>query len=325
MSTAPPKDALAEFDVPFIPERPRTPADRRFRALLLACSSTVLVIIVGIVIYLIVKSLPAIRYQGLFSLIFTDKWNPRSLHPTYGFFGDLVGSVVVAVIALIVALPLSVATALAINEYAPRQLRRPLTTLVDLLAALPSLVFGMWGRYFFQKHVFLTDKWLGHHTSFFPPFRLTGAPLGSGLFEAGLVVGIMIIPIITSISREIMSLAPREDCEAALALGGTRWGMVTDVILPFARSGIIGSAMLGLGRALGETIAVSVILSQNERLTSHVLESGGGAIAPLIVHEFLGSSTLEQSALMAAGLTLFALTLAVNIGARTIVLRAGTT
>src|SRR5205807_8373640 len=140
--------------------------DRRFRAILLACSSTVLVIIVGIVLYLLVKSLPAIRYQGLFSLIFTDSWNPRAVHPSYGFFGDLVGSVVIAVIALIVAVPVSVATALAINEYAPRRLRRSLTTFVDLLAAIPSLIFGMWGLYFFQKHVFLTDKWLGHHSSF---------------------------------------------------------------------------------------------------------------------------------------------------------------
>jgi phosphate transport system permease protein len=204
-------------------------------------------------------------------------------------------------------------------------MRRPLTTLVDLLAAIPSLIFGMWGLYYFEKHAFLSDKWLGHHNSFFPLFRLTGGPIGFSIFDAGLVVGIMVIPIVTSISREIMSLAPREDCEAALALGGTRWGMVTDVILPFARSGIIGSALLGLGRALGETIAVSIILSQNDRLTSHILEGGGGAIAPLIVHEFLGSSSLEQSALMFAGLTLFALTLAVNIGARSVVLRSATT
>jgi phosphate transport system permease protein len=199
-----------------------------------------------------------------------------------------------------------------------------LTTLVDLLAALPSLVFGMWGLYYLQQHVFLTEKFVGHHSSFFPPFRLTGNPIGYDLFVSGLVVGIMVIPIVTSITREIMSLAPREDCEAALALGGTRWGMVTDVILPFARSGIIGSALLGLGRALGETIAVSIILSENDHLTSHILEGGGGAIAPLIVHEFLGANSLEQSALMFAGLTLFALTLAVNIGARTIVLRSGT-
>ena len=163
---------------------------------------------------------------------------------------------------------------------------------------------------------------MGHHLSFFPLFRITSDSVGQSLFLAGLVVGIMVIPIVTSISREIMSQVPRDQCEAALALGGTRWGMVTDVILPFARNGIIGSALLGLGRALGEVIAVTVVLSANDRLTSHILEPGGGSVASLIVREFLGSSTLEQSALMVAGLALFALTLSVNMGARLIVLRS---
>jgi len=294
--------------------------DRLFRLVLVACSSTVLVVVVGIVSFLVAKAGKAWHYQGI-ALLIRDSWAPRAIHPSFGFLSAIVGSLVIAAIALVVAIPLSLATALAINEYAPRRLRRPLTTLVDLLAALPSLVFGMWGRFFLDQHMFLTTKWLGRHGDFFPPFRLSGTNVGKSLFECGVIVAIMIIPIVTSISREVMSQVPRDHCEAALALGGTRWGTVTDVILPFSRDGIIGGAMLGLGRALGETIAVSIILAENDRLTSHVLEPGGGAVASLIVHEFLGSSALEQSALMAAGLTLFALTLGVNLGARAIVNR----
>jgi phosphate transport system permease protein len=125
------------------------------------------------------------------------------------------------------------------------------------------------------------------------------------------------------VSREVMSQVPREDCEAALALGGTRWGMVTDVILPFSRNGIVGGAMLGLGRALGETVAVSLVLLSDERITSHILQPGGGSVSALIVRQFNGGSDLEKSALTVAGLALFAVTLAVNIGARAIVLRSG--
>jgi phosphate transport system permease protein len=132
----------------------------------------------------------------------------------------------------------------------------------------------------------------------------------------------MILPIVTAISREVMSLVPRDECEAALALGGTRWGMITDVILPFARSGIIGGVMLGLGRALGETIAVRIILVSNDRIWLHILQPGGGSISALIVREFAGSSRLEQSALTVAGVTLFAITLGINIGARLVLVRA---
>jgi phosphate transport system permease protein len=307
-------------DVPITLKLPRTQADKVFRGILIACASTVLVIITVIVIFLVGRAGPAWRHQGL-GLIFTDSWAPRSGHPSFGFLGALVGSAITGIIALVVALPIGLATALAINEYLPRPLRRSLTTLVDLLAAVPSIVFGLWGKFFFDSHLFLTAKWLGGHADFFPLFRIAGTNYNNSLFEAGIVVGIMILPIITSISREVMSQTPREQCEAALALGGTRWGMVTDVVLPFSRNGIIGGAMLGLGRALGETIAVSMILSADNHVTSHILQPGGGTVASLIVREFLGSSQLEQSALFVAGLTLFVITLTINLGARAIVAR----
>jgi phosphate transport system permease protein len=223
----------------------------------------------------------------------------------------------VATIALLLAAPIAVATALAINEYLPRRLRRLVTSLVDLLAALPSIIYGLWGKYFLDHHLFLTSTWLGHHADFFPLFRLVpGQHIAGSLFLAGIVVAIMVLPLMTAISREVMSQVPREDCEAALALGGTRWGMITDVVLPFSRNGIVGGAMLGLGRALGETIAVSLVMLPNFQLTSHILLPGGGTVSVLIVDQFAGGGQLLQSALTVAGLTLFAVTLSINIGAR---------
>jgi phosphate transport system permease protein len=280
----------------------------------------VLIAIGAIVIFLLSQSGPAWAHQGL-RLITTQSWAPRSAKPSFGFLGPLVGSAFIAVIALVFALPIALATALAINEYVPRRASRALTALVDLLAAVPSIVFGLWGLFYLDPHLRSSMRWLGNHASFFPPFRLVGTNLGNSLFVAGLVVGIMVLPIVASISREVMSQVPRDQCEAALGLGGTRWGMITSVILPFARNGIVGAAMLGLGRAMGETIAVSIILIGDNRINTHILQPGGGSISALIVSEFRGSGTLEQSALTVAGLTLFAITLAVNLIARAIVAR----
>jgi len=321
MTTLAPEAPAAIPDLPARPKHQRSFGDRIFRLLLVFCASTVLIIISGIVYYLISRSGEAWRYQG-WHMLTSFKWAPRGLPPSFGFLGWLIGSVVIATVALVVALPISIATALAINEYAPRRVRRALTALVDLLAALPSIVFGMWGLFVLDPHLLPTTQWMAKHLSFIPIFRTSGRNLGNSLFEAGLVVAIMIIPIITSISREVMAQTPRDQCEAALALGGTRWGMITDVIFPFSRSGIIGGAMLGLGRALGETIAVSIILLSSDTFSSHILEPGGRSISAVIVQEFQGSSTREQSALVVAGLTLFLVTLAVNISARVVTSRA---
>jgi phosphate transport system permease protein len=294
----------------------RSLADRAFRAALVACASTVLLSVVGIVAFLALRAGPAWRHQH-FGLFTSSAWNPAGR--AFGFAGALAGSVVIAGVALAIAAPISIATALAVNEYVPRRLRAPLVGLVDLLAALPSLVYGLWGKFFLDHHLYRTTIWLGRHAAFVPLFRVEGYQLGNSLFLAGIVVAIMVLPLMTSVSREVMSQAPREHCEAALALGGTRWGMITDVVLPFSRNGVVGGAMLGLGRALGETVAVSLVLASNDHLTSHILQPGGGSVSALIVREFNGSSDLEKSALVVAGLTLFALTLAVNLIARRIV------
>ena len=297
---------------------PRSGPDFVFRVGLIACASTVLVSVGAIFLFLSIQA--RLAWSHFHLQLFTDTWSPNSFK--YGFKGDLVGSVIIALIALIVATPISLATALAINEYVPRRFRRPLVGLVDLLAALPSIIYGLWGALFLDLQLRGTFVWLGHHAAFFPPFRLDSAQVGGGLLEAGIVVGIMVLPIMSSVSREVMSQVPREDCEAAVALGGTRWGMITTVILPFSRNGIVGGAMLAMGRALGETIAVTLILHNNEQITSHILQPRGGAIAPLIVTYFQGVSKLEQSSLTAAGLTLFAVTLLVNVGARLVVSRS---
>ena len=168
----------------------------------------------------------------------------------------------IAIIALAVGVPLGVSMALFINEYAPAALRRPLTSVIDLLAALPSILFGMWGLFALSNRLAPIAKFLGDHLSVLPFFaHRQRAALAQSSFVAGVVVGIMIIPIIASVSRDVMAQAPREQCEGALALGGTRWGMIREVILPFGRSGIVGATLLGFGRALGETIAVALVIS----------------------------------------------------------------
>jgi phosphate transport system permease protein len=296
---------------------PRGRADRLFRAALIACASTVLIVIALILGFLAWTARTS--WYHFHVGLFTDVFSVNA--QKFGIKADLIGSIVIGIVALCVASPIAIATALAINEYVPRWVRAPLTTLVDLLAALPSIIYGLWGALFLDHQMHGTVVWLRDHASFFPPFRVDGPQIGGGLFEAGIVVGIMVLPLMTSITREVMSQVPREDCEAALALGGTRWGMISTVILPFSRNGIVGGAMLALGRALGETIAVSLILNIDNSTTSHILQPHGGAIAAAIVSNFQGASRLEDSALTAAGLTLFALTLTVNVAARYIVAR----
>ena len=184
-------------------------------------------------------------------------WNPGLGH--FGVLGLLEGTLIIATVAMLIAVPLGVAMALFINEYAPARLRRPLTSMIDLLAALPSLLFGIWGFFALQKHLVPVSHFLGSHLSVLPFLKINeGSSLTDSSFVAGFVVSIMIMPIITSVTRDVMAQVPREQCEGALALGGTRWGMIREVILPFARGGIVGASLLGFGRALGETIAVAL-------------------------------------------------------------------
>ncbi|MGH9180619.1 MAG: phosphate ABC transporter permease subunit PstC, partial [Acidimicrobiales bacterium] len=227
--------------------------------------------------------------------------------------------VITAGIAFVLAVPVAVGTALFINDYAPPRLRGILVSLVDLLAAVPSLIYGLWGLYFLQPRLNGTTRWLADHLGFLPIFASNRTPIGASPVVAGVVLAIMIVPIVTSVSREVLRQTPVGLREAALALGGTRWGMIRQVVLPFGRSGVVGASMLGLGRALGETIAVALILGFTFDIGLHVLEPGGSSIAGLIAVKFGEAGELERSALVAAGLVLFVLTLLVNMGARVVV------
>jgi phosphate transport system permease protein len=308
-------------DAPRVLENPRSARDKAFRALLLACAAVAVILIVAILLFLAEKAWPVLETSGL-QFFTTSVWEP-GVHGKFGILGDLLGTITVAVVALVVAFPVSLATALCVNEYAPLRLRRPLISMVDLLAAVPSIVFGLWGVLVFDSWLSGPTTWLTKYAAFFPLFRPAPGQVSRSLFECGLVVGVMVIPIITAVSREVMAQTPREQCEGALALGSTKWGMVSNVIFPFARKGIIGAALLGLGRALGETMAVTLILSITNAPISHILYAGGGTIPALIVDWYnqVGPGR-GLDALTLAGLTLFALTLIVNAVARIIVSRS---
>ena len=196
-----------------------------------------------------------------------------------------------------------------------------------MLAAVPSLIYGLWGRYFLTPRVIPLSRWLGTHFGFVPFFHTKDAETASysaSTFIAGIVVALMIVPICTAVMREVFSQAPAGEKEGALALGGTKWSVIKTVVLPFGKGGIIGGSMLGLGRALGETIAVTLIISPifDPHSLTHVLQTGGNSIASLIALRFSESNEFGISALMAAGLTLFVITLIVNAFAAVIVGRS---
>lgn len=287
--------------------------DLVFRGILRAAGLSVFVITGMILVFLIIRGSWALRTAGLG---FLTKQNWIFTGNDFGIGGILPNGILIAVIAMLIAVPVALATAIFISEYAPGALRRPLIAVIDLMAAIPSIIYGIWGRFFLMPRAVGVMSWLSHHASWFPVFKIT-VPASPSSFVgspviAGLVVSLMAIPIITSLSREVFSQAPQGEREAAYALGSTRWGMVRTVVLPFGRAGLIGSAMLGLGRALGETIAVLLIITPVYTLNWHVLQSGGNSVAALIALAWSVATPHMLSALMAAGLTLFAITLVVN-------------
>ena len=297
-----------------------TTGDRVFRFVSATAATSVLAILGLVALFLCLEAWPALKVTGV-KFLTTFEWDPDGTPAHFGIASLVYGTAVIAVIGLIVALPIAVGSALFVNEYAPARLARPLVTLLDLLAAVPSLIYGLWGLYYLQPRLMGTSRWLTDHLGFLPFFHTTRPVFGSSMFIAGIVVGLMILPIIASVTREVLSQAPRAVCEAALSLGGSRWGMIRSVILPFGRSGIVGGAMLGLGRALGETIAISLILAFNFQITAEILSPGGGSVAGVIANNFPEAGELQRHALVAAGLALFVITLIVNTVARIIVNR----
>ena len=252
------------------------------------------------------------------SYVFGNDWDPsRSI---YHGFALLFGTLVTSAIALIVGVPVAISAALYLTELCPRRLRGPVGMLVDLLAAVPSVVYGLWGVFVLAPKLLPVEKWVAGTFSFIP--FVGGTPALYNYFIAGLVLAIMILPIVSAIAREVMATVPPEHKEAALALGATRWEMIRMTVLPYSRPGITGGAMLGLGRALGETIAV-VVLIGDAPVVGHSIFTQGYSLAAVIANEFgeAAATPSHSSALFAAGLVLFVLTLLVNIVARRFITR----
>ncbi|MGD0882134.1 MAG: phosphate ABC transporter permease subunit PstC [Acidimicrobiales bacterium] len=323
LTQTPSQPMAVDDDVPNVLPRSDTGADRAFRSLLIVASVIVLAILVAVVVFLAVDGWSAFRTAGV-KLVTGTTWAPDL--GRFDMLPLLFGSIAIAVVALIIALPISLCTALLINEYLPQRLKPWLTGVVDLLATVPSIVYGFWGLEVVSGLQVPPAEWLVKHVSFVPFFRTpTPGSYVNSIFACGLVCAVTIIPIITSISREVMAQAPRDVCEAAVGLGGTRWGMVTDVIFPFSRSGILSAALLGLGRGLGETMIVVLMLSTANKWTLAMLGPQGlGSIAKEITQEFETASKISQSGLVLLGLILFLSTLLVNAISRMIINRPRT-
>jgi len=308
-------------DVPRTIAPSRNFADRLYRGLATGAGLTTLAILFLIGLFLVLSSLRAFRDVGFAFFSAPKVWNPDLRK--FGIGAVLYWTVVVSVIALLVAVPISIACALFITEYAPRRIRRWLTALIDLLAAIPSVIYGIWGLAFLQPHFVEVSGWLTKNLGFIPIFATDSANYSGSAFIIGVVLAMMVVPICTSVMREVFSQTPPGEKEAALALGSSRWGMIRAVVLPFGRGGIIGGAMLGMGRALGETIAVALLVSPVFTISPHILQSGSNSIAALIANYFSEASVGHGiPALLAAGLALFVLTLVVNFLASIVVSRS---
>ncbi len=303
--------------------------DRIFRSGALFSGLTVLSIMVAVGLFLSIEAWQALRATGL-SFFTTAEWQPD--RGKFGIAAVLLGTVLIAMVAGVIAMPIAMGTALFITEVAPTWLRSWLVALVDLMAAVPSVVYGLWGFFLLQGRIIGISRWVNAWFGWIPIFKVSGTdphnPLSSmtvystSTFVAGVVVAMMVMPIQCVVMREVFSQVPVGEREGAFALGSTRWGMIRVVAIPFGRGGIIGGTMLGLGRALGETIAVFLIISPRFDINFHILEKGGNSVSSLIALRYNEASGFGLSALMAAGLALFAVTLVVNFVASWFVARS---
>jgi phosphate transport system permease protein len=298
-----------------------TRTDRFFGYFTSAAGLTVLALMVLVGLFLFLRARDAFDVMGT-KFFTTVEWKPDDASPSFGVRGLVTGTVLVGLIAFVIAVPVGTCAGLFITEFASPRWRSVLTSLVDLLAAIPSLLYGLWGLVFLQDKIAPLSAWLARHFDWIPLFRVNENPdYIQTMFIAGVVVSLMVIPIVASITREVFSQTPPGEKEAALALGGTRWGMVRRVVIPYGRGGIVGASMLGLGRALGETIAVFLLLPQVPEETIRVLQHGGATVSGFIVQR-AGGSELNISGLMGAGLMLFIMTLTTNLIASTVIARS---
>jgi len=303
-------------------------ADRLFHAVARSAGGATVGIMLAVGLFLSVRASDALQATGT-GFLTEQQWSPET--GQFGVAAILFGTVTIAVIALLVAFPLAFGTALLLSEIATGATRRFMVSLVDLMAAVPSIIFGLWGVYFLQAAIIPVSQWISSTFVFIPILAVTdesGARVSdasfftSSAFIAGIVVGFMVVPTTTSVMREAFSQAPPGEREGAYALGSTRWGMIRAVVLPFGKGGVIGGTMLGLGRALGETIAVYMIISPIFSINWQVLKTGTNSVSALIALRYGEATDFGLSALMAAGLVLFAVTLVINFTASSIVARS---
>ncbi len=291
--------------------------------------ASVLVITGGVGLFLGWQAFPTLRRYGW--RFFTEsQWLPEA--DVIGISAVLLGTLQIALVAMFIAFPLALLTALYIAEYAPAGIKATLVSLVDLMAAIPSIVYGLWGFFLVMPHAAELALWLQRNFGWIPIFDVKDADPNAALWDAsrytasafcaGIAVAMMVLPMSCAVMRQVFSQTPPGEKEAALALGATRWGMIRAVVLPFGRGGIIGGTMLGLGRALGETIAVLLIISPAFDLKVRPLEIGTNSVSALIAGRFGDASASQLSALLAAGFVLFLITLAVNTLAAIVVNRS---
>jgi len=285
----------------------------------LGCGLLVLLILGLIAFSTTREAWPAFSHDGL-RFFTSSRWAPSA--EVFGSLPFVYGTVVTAVISLVFAVPVSIGIALFLSDVAPRRLRRPVSSLVDLLAAVPSVVYGLWGVIVFAPWIAKVYDRVSSMTRPVPILSnlFAGPSTGRGLFTAGIILALMVTPIITSLTREVFDTVPAMSKEAAYALGSTRWEMVRASVFPHSRSGMVGAVMLGLGRAMGETIAAALVIGSSPQISAHLFRSGD-SMAAVIANEFGESGGIHRAALVGLGVELFAMTILVNIVARMVVAR----
>jgi phosphate transport system permease protein len=297
-------------------------SDKVFRAVVTAGGLSSLVVLGLIAFFLVYNGFETFRTEGLSFLTgfdWMDAQPEEGLPASYGVGAMLYGTLVIGLLALVFGVPIAVGTALFLSYYAPEWLKKPMVLIIDVMAAIPSVVFGLWGYFVLMPHAEYWAKLIHKYLGFIPIFDMPANAFSRSPFIAGLVLAIMIIPIVTSISREVFAQTPLDRIQAAYALGATKWSMIKAVVFPYGRGGVVGGAMLGLGRALGETVAVYTVLNLMYDIRIEVLLSAGGSVASMIVNKFGEADAPELRALMAAGFVLFLVTLAVNFIANYII------
>jgi phosphate transport system permease protein len=305
-------------------------SDRIFQVIVSAGGFSTLIILGLIFGFLLYQGFSTLHSQGIHFLT-GSQWNAaldssgtvdvKNSH--FGIAAMLIGTLLVALIGVIVGVPIAVFSALFLTFYASEKIKKTMVTLIDLMAAFPSILFGLWGFFVLMPSATYWAKLLHKYFGWFPAFKMEVPFFDRSPFVAGLVLAVMVIPIITSVTREVFAQTPSDRIQAAYALGATKWGMIKAVALPYSRGGIVGGAMLGLGRAMGETVAVYTVLNIVYKVNWHVLLGAGGNVASMILLKFGEAGPAEVKALMAAGLVLFLVTLMVNSLADFVVLRSG--